>query len=701
MRLARFITRLTKHAGEPAESDPAAASEENTVIYGKETSALDYQSILIQATELCVKCSETLQRTSIFLKKKKKAPPFLHIKYHNIQSFEASIRAGCRLCKMLYGQPTASAFSDWNPQALDDPFELTITCDVESKIGTMINFVLCSSASSGPDKLYTTVVVATVARKPPKLPAPGRPLGSLTFSAANAPLVQHWLQKCATTHKSCSESRVRSPTLPTRLVDVLGGSSGNGPPQLRVFDSHHSGIQYVALSHCWGKLKFPTLTQNNLEAFKISIPLEQLSKTFQDCIAVTRQLGFRYLWIDSLCIIQDDREDWARESVRMSSVYGGSSLTIAASAAPNGSHGCIYEREPADIRPCAISIGKRSFHYSLEDWSTFYRNSESSVLGKRAWVFQERFLSPRVLYMGSKQLYWHCREDISCESNPNGFLQGHDKRHLAVWRSSWDVNQRWQKVVEEFSGGELSYDSDKLIAISGVAESLAGEFGRNYFAGHWEEELLRSLVWCVEGDIKEGKTVRPPYRAPSWSWASVKGLVSPGDWEIPPNTAICEVVDVQTTTPYGPFGPVEDGFLRLACPYLLKGKVECGCAESEFNHTVEFERGDGDGTFGWPVRMDTVPCEAPDSVGDVRGSRLECTVYAVVLFPQWAVLLKPDNRRQGSFRRVGIASGVVGKSLTPGDLCVNEAARDCYEGARYLFDAGGGDWVAWPVVTIF
>lgn len=102
--------------------------------------------------------------------------------------------------------------------------------------------------------------------------------------------------------------------------------------------------EYLTLSHCWGQKHFTTLTRESFHSFLCEIPTDLLTKTFKDAIAITRKLGFRYIWIDSLCIFQGDLSDWRAESALMANVYGNSTLNIAAADAPDGDTGCFFER---------------------------------------------------------------------------------------------------------------------------------------------------------------------------------------------------------------------------------------------------------------------------------------------------------------------------------------------------------------------
>jgi hypothetical protein len=106
-----------------------------------------------------------------------------------------------------------------------------------------------------------------------------------------------------------------------------------------------SGVRNATLSHCWGSHKFLTLGRVDPDAFRTRVPAEVPLKTFRDAIEMARFLCIDYLWIDSLCILQNDPHDWKRESLSMTSLYGGSFVNLAASRAIDGSASCFCNRD--------------------------------------------------------------------------------------------------------------------------------------------------------------------------------------------------------------------------------------------------------------------------------------------------------------------------------------------------------------------
>jgi hypothetical protein len=158
---------------------------------------------------------------------------------------------------------------------------------------------------------------------------------SPSFTLEDSWLVAQWLEECLKDHQKCCKDRKSK--LPTRVLAI--GSYQQDP---FLWDGAGNGSgPYVALSHCWGDDEHPplTTTKGTFEARKRGISLAELPQTFRDAILLTRKLGFDYLWIDSLCIIQDDESDWIIQSAQMAGVYQGAILTISADGAQNSHEG--------------------------------------------------------------------------------------------------------------------------------------------------------------------------------------------------------------------------------------------------------------------------------------------------------------------------------------------------------------------------
>jgi hypothetical protein len=179
-----------------------------------------------------------------------------------------------------------------------------------------------------------------------------QPLSTLE-SEENFELARTWVQTCSESHKECIPSASTDSKLPTRVLEVI---SGEGLPCLRLIVSDHRFGRYATLSHVWGRLQIITTNLNTVQDRLEGISPRDLSNTFYHAVVTTRKLGFRYLWIDSLCIIQDSKEDWSHEASLMGQYYQNSAVTIAAVSSKDSDDGFFFERDPLSVTPCPTQM---------------------------------------------------------------------------------------------------------------------------------------------------------------------------------------------------------------------------------------------------------------------------------------------------------------------------------------------------------
>jgi len=349
--------------------------------------------------------------------------------------------------------------------------------------------------------------------------------------------------------------------LPMRVLDV--GTRDQPHVRLVLIESidQKTALKYVALSHCWGVgASLVRTTTNNISQHLKDIAWGEFSKTFQDAICITRGLDVRYLWIDSVCIIQDSMLDWASESKRMGGIYSNAHLTISATGSSDGSGGCLFPRwvkGPGATRRARQTIpilsetrGGSLFevHARLTREAAheqFISNGENlprmtAPLMSRAWCFQERMLSMRVLHFHSEEVVWECATSTACEC---GFLKGSrgqdqmpfkDKSYrlqasqvFQGLRAKEEVFNTWRGVVTQYSGLLLTRESDRLPALAGLAQRFQTAVGCPYLAGLWGDDLLRALLWRrpVVGSTRR-RVQSTGCKFPTWSWASVEHINS-------------------------------------------------------------------------------------------------------------------------------------------------------------------------------
>ena len=165
--------------------------------------------------------------------------------------------------------------------------------------------------------------------------------------------------------------------LPTRLIGITTMGGQVHAARLVLGTELAPDTKYFTLSHCWGGLDIASLEKSTLDEYRNNIPLSILSKTFQDALQVTAWLGYRYIWIDSLCIQQDSVIDWEHEAANMGAIYRHSTLTIAASGAKDGDGGLFFERSAFKFMNCPLARDKDQ-HISVGyrgEWPTPDRKS--------------------------------------------------------------------------------------------------------------------------------------------------------------------------------------------------------------------------------------------------------------------------------------------------------------------------------------
>jgi hypothetical protein len=320
------------------------------------------------------------------------------------------------------------------------------------------------------------------------------------------------------------------------------------------------------------------LVSSNIHHLMDRIVVSELPITFQHAIAITKRLGIRYIWIDSLCIIQDSEDDWRRESSTMNQVYQFGYCNIAAAAASNSSEGCFFKRSPIAIEPLIFELDRdipdlSPGHYFLRCMETWRQDLQDAPLSKRGWVVQERMLAQRVLYFTQRQIYFECRNSTLSEMNSSiprsvsFFLAREVFLRFDKEKSQQRHANAWQIIVEYYSACALTREEDKLVAIAGVAKEVQRLTGWKYLAGIWEQNLIFDLLWFSQGRYNRLREANP-YLAPSWTWASARGKVTFNYNYLHgvtiKDTIFIQIVGVHVSTKGGDeMAQVTDGFLKV------------------------------------------------------------------------------------------------------------------------------------------
>ncbi|KAM0146350.1 hypothetical protein ACHAPG_011182 [Botrytis cinerea] len=332
-----------------------------------------------------------------------------------------------------------------------------------------------------------------------------------------------WMIDCFD-HRLCRET---IGALPTRVIYI----DENPSIAPRLVESKGQVVSYATLSYCWGRKGQLQLKKANHLQFLNALPVQLLSMTTQDAIRVTRALSIKYLWVDALCIIQDSTEDKLKELAVMGEIYSRSVITIGAANGDYADAGLFAKRDPHRQRPCPI--------YEIETngsktqiFAELPRDDEQgTILDSRGWIFQEEVLSARTLKFCSDGLRWSCVTVCATETTPNGNSHPSNKLdyrlktwlHYPEWNPRWVVAldpkrryfQDWYEAVSSFTARDLTYHTDKLPALAGVATRIHKIRKYDYLAGLWKQDLEYGLLWYV--------TSRPKIDSGRYAFPSLLG----------------------------------------------------------------------------------------------------------------------------------------------------------------------------------
>ncbi|KXX81292.1 hypothetical protein MMYC01_201939 [Madurella mycetomatis] len=295
------------------------------------------------------------------------------------------------------------------------------------------------------------------------------------------------------------------------------------------------------------------------------IPLQNLPKTFRDGIYITRGLGIRYFWIDSLCIVQDDMDDWTREAAKMADIYGNSYLTLAATGSRNATEGCLFSRSVqlrrmydgsaevlrrqrlqatkfhASHNGTPFTVYARNFSGQAHENFTQAGSNTRTLLApllSRAWCFQERMISQRVVHFHKEEMVWECGTCISCEcgflqtssdtsASSESFREQPTKLQIAQVlqnkRTKLEAFDTWRDIIRLYSSLLLTKESDRFPALAGLAVRFCSVLNCGYLAGFLDEDIPRALLWVttVSPDDVYRASGNESEEVPTWSWASI------------------------------------------------------------------------------------------------------------------------------------------------------------------------------------
>ncbi|KAK5195247.1 hypothetical protein LTR99_002513 [Exophiala xenobiotica] len=420
-----------------------------------------------------------------------------------------------------------------------------------------------------------TLVVELILMNPKYAVEPGvRTIDARSVSTASSEsfdLARQWIQDCTFNHMKCSVSEINAAWKPTHLLDVTVRGAKSAPG-IKLVDGMFLDplSEYVTLSHCWGQSKPLRLHKGTLAALRQGVSAASLPKTFAEAAVATERLGFRYLWIDALCIMHDNESAVLKEMSQMHKVYSEATLNIAATSSRDDASGLIYSRNVSALHPCIVEVNGMGIDdgmYKILRSTLWHDLVDSSPLNKRAWAFQERCLAKRTLHFTRNELLWECQQMCCSEVFPKGLPansgppSSQESVEFFAKRAHHQRHGNWHQLVKMYSPKRLTYSSDKLPAMSGLAKQYMSRNRlreEDYLAGLWKSHLPHGLLWRVE----QGK--RPPkYRAPTWTWASIDGDVKYPEPAQNARETCVEVLDLDMRYKADNFGIVEAGKMKV------------------------------------------------------------------------------------------------------------------------------------------
>ncbi|EPE31279.1 hypothetical protein GLAREA_12582 [Glarea lozoyensis ATCC 20868] len=515
--------------------------------------------------------------------------------HRTTQELELSANEGCKFCTDVFKHHPLR--NDWKFESKDWKVTLNISYDaLENRL------VICGWRASDLwlgaywRKERMSVLVDwhlfTYSDNPAAQYITGRIPYVGVGSSRSYETARAWLNECIEHHDDCKMPDIV--ILPKRLVEVspLGAIEG-----ARLAQTEGLVGNYYALSYCWGKPQPFSTKSDIVEKYSESLPIDALPQSILDAMEVTRQLGVRFLWIDSLCIIQDDPADLANELGNMGRIYQNAQLTISAASAADCTKGFLSRRsgaaEDENPRSCSLNVDKHVFgNFVLSTHSNWDGHWSRHVLpiNSRAWTLQETLLAQRLLIYGNESVVWKCQSPSANKPDwyrSAGFLdystsdiigtripdadQGMGVPPVPYDDQNMVKRMMWGNTVCHYNRRDLSNKQDKLPAISAAAEFFSKFLGPepgDYLAGLWRGTLVYDLLWYIEDDDLGSRDVSNHLVAPSWSWASVSGRISDSYVSLTAQGKFVSTVDivscsVNLSSIRTPFGEVRGGELVI------------------------------------------------------------------------------------------------------------------------------------------
>ncbi len=398
----------------------------------------------------------------------------------------------------------------------------------------------------------------------------GRSLPIIALSERVCAGISDWARDCCQSHPECGNFNW-SRKNPTRLIHILSDSS------IQVVDARYIDfVQYIALSYCWGAESQGAMKRGvdgerrtvkaNIGRRQQPFPTTDLRKTIQDVVILAKGIGVQYIWVDSVCIIQDSDVDWATEASLMARVYSNSYFTLCSLAASHADAALIRPRDAWKYPTVSCQLASQHLTVvglPLDDLK------QRAPYSSRAWILQEEKLSPRILYWTPQRMYWSCMTRVISEhiwnQNQRQLLHAVDEPSLTqsflrASRDGKDLYWHWKDMIEDYTRRTLTHSKDRFPALSGLAARYQlAQDDDAYLAGLWRNTIAEDLAWRVEFPVPHHRLGGRIEDTPSWSWASLPVGISA---QMSRNWEGCDdfrFIGYQPQTPYPDASQTTDG----------------------------------------------------------------------------------------------------------------------------------------------
>jgi hypothetical protein len=465
---------------------------------------------------------------------------------YDFKTIAQSASGGCPICEIFY----SDLMRDNSPELLSLEGSVSFSfgyrlADRLKKDPIVAYFIrLHTNKDNGPCRLQISLISALsygsncqarreASRNPRAFPV-NTPIDTInTGDSRCLEMAASWLQECKRNHKDCNANLdlANSVVRPIRVIDT---STVTLQLVSTVDWAAEKSPSYMTVSHKWRSTGMTKLLGCNLGEMQRGIQIQTLPAVFRDAVILAKALEIRYVWIDALCIVQDDPDELQNEISNMGYIYQNAVLNVGAlqaaeleTTAEQESPGLFFDRNPQDISPFALTIQRgdcKRDHFAYQN--LILEKLNRSSLMRRGWVLQERLLSRRSIYFGDR-LWWECGEQLACEPFPGNLPEfskdvgwpGVEKpcritNLLSTSGVDKSLDERtcyseWGRLVSTFSRCHLSFEQDYLVALSGLAHEFQHTLGDEYYAGLWGKDMCSELLWHRNTSHYNDDGVRP------------------------------------------------------------------------------------------------------------------------------------------------------------------------------------------------